>query len=483
MKKTIAFFKLFSIAFLVILQLAPTGIEAKTFKKIRIIMPGNFGGNTFTYNSSYRAQPGHCWSIPKFIESLKKQKNYSDAVIDVGNNSSIYNFKSYISDAIPGNRLINFCNPVLSSLGPEDLGIFRNKPLDLNIRSKIWTNVSPSSKGYLFPPSKVIKLSDLSITVYSFISKDYLANFPMMKWGNIKVMSPSYALKRLMPVFKKNSINLIIAHLTDNDTKNLIARLNRYKGYFLFVRVAQQNISRLKSIPKTINNVYYFEIPSGANKLPILTLVRRNNGYPKINVKLVPIEKLESDSSNKLFAKISEEIFKRLNKIVKVVLPKVANPPFRFKPQVYSEFMRDYSRTDISVLKKPDSDFITDFIIRQNDIKKIGRNCFITKFRLKGYRLQNLILDLISHSKHELIFGGCSFRLLSGQIFDFKIRKQTLIPNRFYSISVTSNLLTDKDISPLFENLDYRRNDGITVWDIWKNKLPKCKISSDLLDN
>ena len=93
------------------------------------------------------------------------------------------------------------------------------------------------------------------------------------------------------------------------------------------------------------------------------------------------------------------------------------------------------------------------------------------------------MLELTKRSKKPLLFGGCSFSILGGQIRKFKTRNQTLLPNKYYSVAVTSKLLYEPEIFPLFKGLDYKRIEGITLWDSWKNELPSIKISPDLLDN
>lgn len=464
-------------------SLAPQISSAAVMKPIRIMLPGNFSGNTFSWKGNKKPFPEVCWRIPDFILSLYNQKNFINTVIDVGNNSSVYSPSSYITDGKIDQHLATLCKAKVSALGPKDLGVFRNMPLSTKIRERIWTNITQNNEGFLFPPKGVINNEDFKMRVYSFISNKYVKNFPLIKWGNIQVISPALALRKLMPKFNKDSLTVIIAHLTEKDTKHLISQLNKYKGTFFFVHIAQNKASRLDAIPDTLKNVFYFKISDGCHKLPTLTIQRKNFSTPRINVKIIPLKKASSKNSLNLFNEVSDIIFNILNTIIKVIPRTITEAPFRFIPAVHAEFARDYSRSNISILVKPDSSFQESLVFRNFDLFNLSKNFFIYKFRLKGHQIQELILNLTNQSKNELIFGGCDFRLFAGKITSFNIHGQTLLPNRFYSISVSSEILNNSNLSRLFRNISYKRNEGVMSWDIWRKKLPRAKISSDLLDN
>ena len=49
---------------------------AKTMRPVRIMLPGNFNGNTFSWKGQQKPAPNICWRLPGLISSLCKQSDY-----------------------------------------------------------------------------------------------------------------------------------------------------------------------------------------------------------------------------------------------------------------------------------------------------------------------------------------------------------------------------------------------------------------------
>ena len=475
---------LFLISFLLITSLAA---NAKTMRPIQILLPGNGLGQSVTWNDSLNPLPEDYWKLPSLIEGLKQQKEKISLVFGVGNDSSIFSPFSFLMQGTTDRKLAQLCQPDIQALGPEDLGLFSNKLLPKEIKNRIWTNLAPIRGSYVFPPQQKIKKSGVNLRLLSFISKEYLKNYPLNTWGDFEVYTPVKALRRLSPNFKNQEINIVVSHLTNDETIELIDYLKNRQGYFIITRIKQpgEPAIEIPSIEK-IKNCFLMELKPGQTFLPLIKIFRKNFGSPRIILRSLPLAKAPTGNSLKLFEKESKSIFLKLNRVIKVITTQImpTTAPYRFKPQLHADFVRKFSRSNIAIIQDPVENFRSDNLLKPGNILTSFNNFFILKYRVTGKQLIHLISELIYKSGNKpLFFSGVQFSVLGNQIRKFKLYGQPLNLESHYSLSVSSSILSDKEFKPLFQDLSQSRNEGLTQWDILLTQLESTKISSEMLDN
>jgi hypothetical protein len=309
----------------------------------------------------------------------------------------------------------------------------------------------------------------------------------MQLWGNLEVENPGATIRRIGLKTKPDSINLILAHLTDSDLEDLQQELFKLKGYFFIGQVKQKSFDDSPSHEvKVASNTYTFELPSGCKYVPVLNIYPRNYGYPRATLRLLPLNKAETGNALKLFEKEYDSLFHQLNKVLTMIPAPIAatTSPNRFSPKVHANFVADYCRCDLSIIERPDEEFRTSSLIRPGNFYGTFSNCFILKYRLSGKNLKKLINDLVNNSGIPgLEFGGCEFDYFAGEVNKIKVSGQLIGLNSYYSIAVSSKVAEDKIYKNLFKSFSQNRNEGLMLWDVWASKLPKLKISPEMLDN
>ncbi len=460
---------------------------SKPLNPIQIIFSGNFSGQTVYWNESLRPLPADCWKAPSLIGDLKKHDEPTTFIAGMGNDADIFSAFSFINSGEIDWQLSKLCKPDFQALGPKDLGIFRNKLLSQNIRLRNWTNLRPIKGHNLFPISQKIVKNGLTINCLSFISKDFLSAFPIQLWGNLEVENPCETLRRIGLRTKENSINLILAHLNDKDLHDLKLELFKLKGYF-FIGQINQKVD--ETTPdhniQTESNTYLFKLPDGCHFLPVLNIYRRNYGYPRATLRILPLKKAETGDALKLFEKEYDHLFHQLNNVLTMIPTNIAatTSPNRFSPKTHANFVADYSRSDLSIVPHPNDEFRGSNLIKPGNFFGTFENYFILKFRLSGFELKKLVKNLVVNSGVPgLEFGRCNFNYFAGDISEILVSGQPIGANSYYTIAVSSKILEDHIFKDFFKNLNQTRNEGIMLWDVWASKLPKLKISSEMLDN
>ncbi|MFZ5951382.1 MAG: hypothetical protein ACOYXC_11800 [Candidatus Rifleibacteriota bacterium] len=462
---------------------------AKVFNPIQIFLPGNFNAGAINLTETLEPIPAACWKAPSLIETFKR---FSPGAINIvygtGNDSSIYDPVSFCSDGKYERDLIRRCRPDAAATAPDDLLIFRSSLLSPEIRQRILTNLEPENEYPAFPPFGIKKLDNCNLWFFNFFGKEQFAGLPLESWGQLKPENPARALRRINPSIGKDDISLSIVYLSRSEAEELVKEFNNFPGTHLIIQISDQtNPPYFSEIdPQRIDRCFTLSLKNGVARLPLIKIFRRNNGYPRLSLRLLPYEKAETGTAMHDFAKIRPELGEALYQTLTMITTRVrpSTAPFRFNPATHAGFCKSQTSSDVAIMQIPEENHKTDNVISCVALFNSFANEKIFTARIKGKHLLMLIIDILRRwDKPIPVFSGISFSYFADSLKNVNIGRFPLMPEREYSLTFNDSFLRHPVGSRLMTGATLEPFDGTTLWDIWKNQLKSLKIESGhLLD-
>ncbi|GAB4268743.1 MAG: hypothetical protein Kow0029_04250 [Candidatus Rifleibacteriota bacterium] len=487
-KSTISIASGFTSTFLLVLACilaAVAKLTAAPLKQIQIFFPGNFTGKSVSLSESFEPLPEGCWKAPFLLKSFTEKSSSINLVIGAGNNSSIYSLPSFLSEGQSENFILDKCKLDGKAIGPEDLLIFRNRLLSPEARLCVLTNLEPVKNFNVFKPFEHFVKDKTSFWLFNYIGRAGFEKLPLQKWGSLVPEDPSRALRRMNPEIGKDDLCVHVAHMSREECVELGHELKKWPGNHIIVQIVNTDIPPGFSVisPERENRIFFVSLEKGWERLPMIKIVRRNSGFPRLSLRMIPYEKADCGNSLKLFNQYREEFEKIINETLTFV-PTTINPstsPFRFNPDLYAEFARKQTRADAAIVIPPEESFKTDNVISVVSCLSSFPNEKLYKFRISGENFGNLVTNLLNHSAQRLRFAGCNFDFFAGRAENVQIGKYEILPHKFYNVCVNKRLVADTVLSKYFSREKMESFDGTTFWDVWKKQLKSHRIElSDL---
>lgn len=461
-----------------------SNICAKTMETIQLFFPGNFSGNAVYLTESSEPLPGSCWKAPSLLLPLLRKDKTLNLVIGIGNDSSIFSIPSFLTDGQVEREIISQCACNSESVGSEDLQVFRNRLLSSQIRERVLTNIEPEDGFSIFKPYNLMTVKNTRFWHFNFLGLAGFKQLPLQKWGKIKPEDPSRSIRRMNPQFESSDVTVSTAHMGRKECLNLAQELNKHPGIHLLVQIppgsSRPEFSCIE--PERHGKVFIFSVRNGWERLAMLKVFRRNFGYPRLSLRMLPYEKAETGSSLRDFSRVrkmlGEELYATLNLVPTTIKPSTA--PFRFHPDLHAKFAKAYMKTDVSIIKIPEESFKLDNVVSVvNCLSAIG-NEKLFRFRISGRELEKLINGIINSSTKPLPnLSGCSFNIFAGKATNILVGKFELRPEKSYNVSINMGLLRDPGLGKLFPMEKLEPFEGTTLWDVWKSQLKSLKIERD----
>ncbi len=379
-------------------------LNAEVFRPIQIFLPGNFRGKAVTLSENLDLLPSPCWKAPSIISSFKKfSRDATNIVFGIGNDASIYSVTSFISDGLPSQQLLHACETDAAAAAPADMMIYRNRLLGRDFRGRILTNLESESDASVFPSHRLLHKEGVRVWFFNFIGEEEFASLPLQNWSQIKPENPARALRRLSPAISNDDLTISTIYMQRNPAHELIKEFNNFPGHHLVIDVAE---SRAKALFSTItpdrkDKTFCISVCDGTNKLPMLKIVRRNHGYPRASLKMLPYAKAEPGSSASEFNKARDVIIAKLHETLTIV-PTSLRPstaPFRFNPHLIAKFARSYMNTDIAIIDPVPEDHKNDNVISPAVILSTVPNEKLYSFRTTGMRLEKILQDILNSAR------------------------------------------------------------------------------------
>ncbi len=467
----------FSFLFVLLWQLQ---LPANPLTPICIYFPGNFAGNEILLSDNHEPMPGSCWKAPAVLNSFTDNKSFKHIIAGPGNNFCVYKPVSFLSDGKFAGQIINDANPHLQGVSAQDLLLYRSTELSAEARNKLLSNLEPTAKGLIFPDYYKHSFDNINIWFFNFIELEQLKKLPLQNWGEIKPENPSRALRRISPNFNDHDISVSFAHLSQIECFKLAEEFNNFPGHHIIVQVASKNTKAEFSLyePESHGNAFIFSINDGHLRLPFVKIRRHSNGHVRLTVRRIPYLKAETGNSLKSFRAIRNELGKYLYETLNLVPTQIqaSTTPFRFKPQLYAQFVKSYMRTDFAMLFPPDEKFKTDNVISAVQCLSAFANEKLHKGQVSGKRLYKLLTETIKKLTKLPVFSGISFQIFAGRPQKIKINRANLEPEISYSFSVNQRMQEVLESLALLDREDFEPFDGITLWDVWKTQLKSLRI-------
>lgn len=483
-----AFLKTFFISIFLSFSLFST-LNAKVLQPVQIFLPGNFAGKAVNLSESLQPSPEVCWKAPSLLETFRRFSPESlNLVFGAGNDSSIFSITSFAADGLAEHSLINACKVEAAGISPDDLLIFRNSLLSKEIRRRIFTNLESEEDYSVFPSHYLHREKDFNIWFFNFIGESEFRTLPLQNWSQIKPENPARSLRRLNPGISADDLSVTTVHMNKDQVMELVKEFNQFPGYHLIVDVAaSEEQAEFSTIyPERFSRTFVISIHSGHKKLPMLRIVRRNNGYPRLSLKMLPYAKAEPGSAANEFTKIRRQLGESLYETLALITTKVrpSTAPFRFIPELYANFCRSYKRADIAIILPPDENHKIDNVINPANLFSSFANEKIYLCRLTGFNLEKLVTEIMRTSARPFpAFSGISFQFVADRINAVQIGKFPFQLKRSYNLAVNESLLKDPVNAEFFKNIVLEPFDGTTLWDVWKNQVKSLRINSEhLLD-
>jgi hypothetical protein len=470
-------FFLKTVFYLSIIISLPLSLSGKNLEEIQIFFPGNFSGKAVELNDKLDIIFSDCFKAPALIKAFSK--NSTSLVVSPGNNSSIYQLPSFITNGEAEKKLLDRCQPKATAPGPADLLLYRNKTLPPQVKNQIITNFEPNYGHNIFTPFIKTKVKDTNFWIFNFIDTDAMQKLPLQNWGELTPENPQRSLRRIDPAIKDTDIILSFAHLPKNKCLQLLKELNQWPGTHVLVQIPLPGKSTAFSTynAELIDKVFAFSLSDGEKRLPLLKIIRRNFARPRLVIRRLPYNKFSSTKENnhRLHEILSEALYETLAFIPVTIQP--STTAFRFSPALHAEFVRSYMSSDIAIVFPPEEKFKTDNVISVADCLTSFTNEKCYKFRASGKQLLKLLNKIVKfHGEQMPKFAGISFRIFSGRVEDLSSGNIKIMPEKLYNIAINQGLvkkpyLFEFNLGDLIKDFD-----GTTLWDIWKNQLKSLRI-------
>lgn len=465
-----------------------TVADAEIFKPIQVILPGNFRGAATELLPSLKTNPALCWRIPETIKGLQRNQSNDTVVFATGNDSSIFAPLSFLSYGAIERDLINAANPEAAGLSPDDLEIFAGKPLNAEIKERIWTNLESETGKLIFNSHGKKTLGSKNLWLFNFIGADFCKNLAIGTMGQLTIDEPARSLRRLAFAVGSKDYTISFAYLAQNDLQSLIAQLKKTPGYHFLIQIPTGNEKPIYSVyyGEQDENIFKMSLMPGHSFLPVLNIFSKNNGAPRMTLRMLPLSKSQDTGSESLFQRAKARIKDELHQTLRLIKTtyQASTSSFTFKPQLHARLIQNRTACDLAFLIAPPMKHLNDNAVSTGHILSSFNNDRIRQVKLNGSEIRSLFEKLISaRGTEDFVFSGCDVNYIGGRITSFKLGNQELAAEKTYLCATSEGSLQDIICASYMANQTFAAPDGQTIWRIWQNGLKSLRISEDLLLN
>lgn len=464
-------------------------LSAEIFRPLQIFLPGNLAGKLSRLSQSLDIEPSPGWRIPDTIDAFRRDRSRDLVVLAPGNDSDLFAPLSFLDRGNFEKELISRCRPEAWGISPSDIEMFNTCNLDREIRKRVFTNLDSGSGAPLFATHYSRKRGRQTIWFFNFIEPALCRDLPAKTFGTAAPEPLARSIRRLNPEFKNDDLSISILHCASQAmAAELAACLKNMPGFHLMVQIpigGQQPMFSTYS-PEQDANVFRMSVRPGHESLPLINVLLRNGGFPRLTLRMLPLAKCSSlnahDWHYRTFNRLKQPIFETL-KVVRTTF-RPSSSALHLSSQGQAHMLRITAASDIAIVIPPETFFINDNVISTGHIISCMPNDRVHRFRISGSELLQLAETLIKCRGIEaLAFSGCEFDCLGGQVTRFRVAGHPVEPGQQYMAVTTGRTLDDTVMREFINRRPLETYSGQTIWNCWKNSLKTIRISDeDLFD-
>ncbi len=461
-------------------------LSAEVFKPVRIFFPGNFQGRLSELTSDINFHSSEAWKIPDTIDSFRRDRAKTSIVYAIGNDSDFFAPLSYFTGGRLERDLIARCNPAFTAVSAADIEAPGSTAIDRSFRQRLFTNLDSEDKSPMFRPFSQQKFDGIDFWFFNFIEPELCRNLQAMIFGTDVVDDPVRALNRLDPRPGPESFSISTIYGSFAMLERLAVEFRRRPGVHLLIHMPGPGQSTpLSNYNPTRNeNVFMMTFAPGNRFLPMLNIIRKTHGLPRLTLRMLPLAKTRSVNAGPWHYDAIQALKPGLFETLKVV-PTTSGPSTgarRFNPQAHAHIIRLSASTDIAITLPPDFGYLSDNVITTAQLLTCMPNDRVQRFRLSGDELQSLAESLVKeHGMSALAFSGCDFSVLGGQLREMLVSGQPVAAGKIYSVATTDTTMRDHVMKNFLSGRTIERYDGNCVWNCWKTILKTVRISDSNL--
>jgi len=461
-------------------------LPAEVFKPIQIFFPGNFQGRLSEITPDLQFQKSEAWKIPDTIDSFRRDKTKISIVYAIGNDSDFFAPLSYLTGGQLERDLIERCNPSTTAVSAADIEALNGSAIDRHFRQRLFTNLDPEGKSQMFRPFMQQKFDGIDFWFFNFIEPELCRNLQSMVFGTDVVDDPIRALNRLDPRLGPKSFSISTVYGNFAMFERLVDEFRRRPGTHFLIQVPMpgQPTPLSNYNPTRNDNVFMMTFAPGSQFLPMLNIIRKTHGLPRLTLRMLPLAKTRSVNARHWHYDAMQALKPDLFETLRVIptTSGASTSARRFNPQAHAHIIRLSASTDIAITFPPDFGHLSDNIITPAQLMTCMPNDRVQRFRLSGSELQNLVETLVKqHGMSSLAFSGCDFSVLGGQLREMLVSGQPLAAEKIYSVATTETTMRDHVMKNFLADRTIERYDGNCVWNCWKTILKTVKISDSNL--
>lgn len=470
--------------FATMLLIAP--LSAEVFKPIQIFFPGNFQGRLSEITPDLQFHKSEAWKIPDTINSFRRDQAKTSIVYAIGNDSDFFAPLSYFTYGRLERDLLARCNPSVTAVSAADIEAFNGSAIDQHFRQRLFTNLDPEGKSPMFRPFMQQKFDGIDFWFFNFIEPELCQNLQSMVFGTDVVDEPVRALNRLDPRLGSQSFSISTVYGDFAMLERLAGEFRRRPGIHFLIQVPMPGQSTPLSNynPTSNDNVFMMTFAPGNQFLPMLNIIRKTHGLPRLTLRMLPLAKTRSANGRHWHYDAMQALKPGLFETLRVIptTSGASTSARRFNPQAHAHIIRLSASTDIAITFPPDFGHLSDNIITPAQLMTCMPNDRVQRFRLSGSELQSLAEMLVKqHGMSSLAFSGCDFSVLGGQLREMLVSGQPLAAEKIYSVATTDTTMRDHVMKNFLADRIIERYDGNCVWNCWKTILKTVKISDSNL--
>ncbi len=460
---------------------------AEVFRPIQIMLPGNINGDLITFTENQKAECSEAFKLPYVIKAFLKEKGKDSFIFGIGNDSNAFKPFSYLNKGKIERNLIEKCQPLAKALSPNDLEVFNDDYLNLEIKQRIFTNIEAPDDNEIFNRCFLTNYNNQKIYFFNFISPEYCSKLPLERWSQIRIDNPARALRKINPVMTNRDISISVLYGNKITADEITEELKRLEGIHFIVSIplnGEQPLFPTTHLEDGNQNVFRFSVESGSDVLPILNIIPKNVGYPRTTLRMIPFKKYSEKSVKDDFNNAWKAVRQEFHKPLKVIpaTNRATTSANRISLQAHAEMIKYATNTEIAFLKLPDQISFRESVMTVGDVITRFPNERIIKFRATETQIKNMFLSMLEDSSiKEFGFAGCQFLALGKQFWEFSINKNSIDKNRLYTISTTESTAKEYAVDKLLKKSFVEPYDGLTLWTVWINNLQSFPATLDNL--
>jgi hypothetical protein len=461
-------------------------LSAEVFKPIQIFFPGNFQGRLAELAPDLQFQKSEAWKIPDTIDSFRRDRAKTSIVFATGNDSDLFAPLSYFTRGQLERDLIARSNPTATAVSAADIEALNGSAIDRHFRQRLFTNLDPEGKNPMFRPFMQQKFDGIDFWFFNFIEPESCQNLQSMVFGTDVVDDPVRALNRLDPRFRPESFSISTIYGDFALLERIAAEFRRRPGIHFLIQIPMpgQPTPLSNYNPTRNENVFMMTLADGNQFLPMLNIIRKTHGLPRLTLRMLPLAKTRTVNSQPWHYDAMQALKPGLFETLRVIptTSGASTSARRFSPQAHAHIIRLCASTDIAITFPPDFAYLADNIVTTAQVLTCMPNDRVQRFRLSGDELQNLAETLVrQHGVSAMAFSGCDFSVLGGQLREMRVSGQPLSAEKIYSVATTETTMRDHVMKSFLADRIIERYDGNCVWNCWKTILKTVRISDSNL--